>query len=565
MKVKTFHKYYGQHSAGALQLFNLPELRKITDIVDRNKWEKKCLQSANMNNRIQLVEHSCQRGSPIGSQWSFLPRTFFDNASGILHMAEPEHGAGGMAAAAAWRRKNEPNATFYLDEQFENLQASQAKLLLDFGSLFASSLFSNSFKSVFEFQGGLFGKTTSSFHSMITGGLIYRPELWKGACKLSRRISPYIANHLRGGDGPFMKGNRPLSSEMQEAKMVKDLLLSGTKKLESLGRWKSDPKCSASATWNSSAPAVRMLVTSDLTYSEFMTKVETEDAFQTFSEDAGNIVDRHGGWKWNVAFMKGINVKNARLEIRSKPYFKNFPRGFEALILDVMMGSLADLGFVGNPDSTLSNHIYQIRENFARDDLCKVHDRTDVDDGCTPGCPSTEQSGMDINRLAFNFDPHASNQSHHAPVEADSYFEEALPYVRPSTCPAWCLSNVAKKKIPIKHVCNLAECKTCIFPGTEKSCSFGDATPPSPTPAGTCKGWCSTDFDKGKSKNTLCGYAGCTGCIFSDNSSCSGRRARWVQSCEQMNAIECMKAIVDGQCRLQNDGDGRQCTEDNKG
>ena len=65
-----------------------------------------------------------------------------------------------------------------------------------------------------------------------------------------------------------------------------------------------------------------------------------------------------------------------------------------------------------------------------------------------------------------------------------------------------------------------------------------------------CKAWCNVDFNSGKSdKDILCSYSNCAGCTF-DNEACPGRRARWVQSCEQMNAIECMKAIIDGQCKL---------------
>ena len=135
----------------------------------------------------------------------------------------------------------------------------------------------------------------------------------------------------------------------------------------------------------------------------------------------------------------------------------------------------------------------------------------------------------------------------------------------PQGCPEWCVEDVTKGKKPASEVCDMAKCKTCTFPDSEVTCSSDAATPPSPTPApaGTCKGWCSTDFDKGTSTDTLCGFKACTGCVFSDNSSCSGRRARWVQPCEQMSAIECMTAILEGQCMLQSDAVGKRCIDVN--
>jgi hypothetical protein len=75
----------------------------------------------------------------------------------------------------------------------------------------------------------------------------------------------------------------------------------------------------------------------------------------------------------------------------------NTPRGFDSLLLDIMVAVLSDVGFAGNNDSTMSKHVDRIRTEWSRDQLCAAHDATaaeeagglETDPMACPAKPST--------------------------------------------------------------------------------------------------------------------------------------------------------------------------------
>ena len=141
----------------------------------------------------------------------------------------------------------------------------------------------------------------------------------------------------------------------------------------------------------------RLLVVTDLNFEQFVTKVANTTVFKTLTADLQSAVAQ-AGWKFKVAITRNSDdVSKAIEEMESHWFMKNIPSGFSGLLLDIMMATLADFGFTGNPKSTLSKHIAGLRSHYTRDDLCSAHDAHDEFDS---SCSATQPSTMDNDYLS---------------------------------------------------------------------------------------------------------------------------------------------------------------------
>ena len=128
-------------------------------------------------------------------------------------------------------------------------------------------------------------------------------------------------------------------------------------------------------------------------------------------------------------------------------------------------------------------------------------------------------------------------------------------------CNPWCYGNVANNVMSLTEVCQFKSCHGCdSFPDSADTCESINAA--LEKTVGGCMPWCTADYARGtRSKAALCSFSKCQACAY-DGSTCDRRRrARWIQPCEHMSAIECLKGVVDSQCNISEDASPKQCVD----
>jgi hypothetical protein len=269
--------------------------------------------------------------------------------------------------------------------------------MMHFGSLYSPQLFD------------LQSKELAAHH--VAGAIRYRPELWGIACKLSRSISPYISNHVRGNDGPFK--NRKNRAPVETAEFEHYVKHELTTQMDALrARFNQTPCLHTHAQGGGEdvGKVIRLLVVTDLSVDTFVANYASTEWFQTMSNNLAKMVGE-AGWGLKLATTKSsIEVRHAVKEMESKWYMQHMPPGFAQLLLDILLATLADYGFVGNPHSTLTHHIENLREHNTRQELCAAHDAADDHPA---GCTANTRATMDMDDLDLvtNKDPVRDNST----------------------------------------------------------------------------------------------------------------------------------------------------------
>jgi hypothetical protein len=221
---------------------------------------------------------------------------------------------------------------------------------------------------------------------IISRGLIYHQDLWEIPCRIAREISPFATVHVRGGDGPF-KRNKTLSRSFEEefTSVKEELDRSGSV----LCRFASESDCPQGQT-NRTA---RLFVMSDLTWETMMEKFGRP--LTKFSNERSKWAAKHG-WKWSLLATNQASAYQAANDLRFLPRMQvaGEPKHIPGILLDAMLATLSDIGFVGHPKSTLSMHVIEMRRRWSRSQLCAVHDHMSA--VAETWCPSTKPHPYDV-------------------------------------------------------------------------------------------------------------------------------------------------------------------------
>ena len=278
-------------------------------------------------------------------------------------------------------------------DRISELRRIQAGVM-SFGSVFSSRLYDNEFIR-------LFNSTTSST-------LRYRPRFWAPACKLARSLRPYVSVHLRGSDGGFKRGimNAAKGYLGEAASLVANRNTS-----VDIVQTCSDP--SRHCQRCPGKPSVRVLVVTDIKHDQFR---DIARAYLNATNPLAKWARQHG-FRWQVASTvpraerehgNGMHAAHAELLKLLADAFGDGtsagPGGWvssvAALLLDVVLASLADFGFVGTPKSTLSAHIWQLNRGRPAD-MCKALDPEHS--VVNPhNCPFCGESPLDFDHAALS-------------------------------------------------------------------------------------------------------------------------------------------------------------------
>jgi hypothetical protein len=391
--LRAYHSMYKKQMLSALNIFDLPLMSRMAHVVPFEVWESKCVPSGRFVHRAVDNElfNLKRDGYPVSHHCKSRPHNDCNAHKGMLCWGFPhakfDPATGVMQTDLAFKPNTFPplpgtNAA----ESIPTFQQA-TDTILDFGSTFATQLFDMQHQEL------------AAHH--VAAAMRYRPEMWGVACRLSRKVSPYISNHVRGGDSSYQNSKHGVSVETAALNKFRKTLELLTDELKV--RINRAPCPTAKGDKGEVVgKVIRLLVVTDLSLEKFAQSWASTDSFQTLSKELAFMVGKTG-WGWKIAITReSQEVTDAINELQSKWYLKHTPGGFVPLVLDIMMAVLADYGFIGNPRSTLSHHIQDLRDHNTRESLCASHDAVDDYDS---GCPATVKTGMDKETLIHDVLP----------------------------------------------------------------------------------------------------------------------------------------------------------------
>ena len=106
---------------------------------------------------------------------------------------------------------------------------------------------------------------------------------------------------------------------------------------------------------------VRLLAVSDVKLKRFRQLVNARDGHFGDLHRRLSAIANESGWSWAVSLGNPTIFRPQMKALTAKPFMASQPAGTAELLMDIMLAALADVGFVGNPSSTLSIHIDQVR------------------------------------------------------------------------------------------------------------------------------------------------------------------------------------------------------------
>lgn len=367
---KAFMSYRRHHARSYINLAELLDTDRISDrtgvrIYDWWDWHHKCRPQVA---ELWKVDHHCS----TRAKWEPPPDTVFRSNGtaqgtdrGIKHLewvVEDWNTALGPYRIAELRKRPER--------------------LLSFGSMFSVSLYSLRFKELKE--------------GAVDSALVYRREFWGPACKLAEGIRPYLAVHLRGGDGPF---RRRISREVQGYIKAVHAELTGnsTRVAGALARYSDAQQCGGCPAAEPGR-AVRVLAVTDMDPALF--NAAARDHMGPASPGAEWA--RAHSFRWQVATTIAPRLAEAHAEAGGLlgETFGVAATGWRAavaqLLVDIMLASMGDFGFVGHPGSTMSHHIARLSE-LEPSQFCASVTIDPVGFKKRLGCPSCGASTLDYN------------------------------------------------------------------------------------------------------------------------------------------------------------------------
>jgi hypothetical protein len=231
-------------------------------------------------------------------------------------------------------------------EQILHLKEHEA-LMLSFGSIFGWSMWSELWNSIASDQ--------------VSKDILYRRELWQQACTAARPIHPFAAIHIRAGE----KGHEGVfhtSQTMSEQTTYLEGMVS--KGLVELGEQVPSVNGTCEGA-EAKLRKLRLLGISNLDKDHFRAKFQTAGPYNDTSHRLKAVAAKHG-WGWAISLGNPTALASQMVATKSMPFMDNQPTGMFELLMDIMLASLAQFGFAGNPSSTLSIHIHQTRAGIDR-------------------------------------------------------------------------------------------------------------------------------------------------------------------------------------------------------
>lgn len=376
----------GKTGSSSIDLFDTEVLGKIVRTVGWMQWKRQCSRQVG-EARTHLVQHNCR----IVSNHTSGQDVFKWDVPKDVHTGSPALADNQVLGNGPWEEEDlsgMPPGYADFKERLTELRKVNSTLM-HFGTLFPSALYTDGFLGI--------------SHHVVGRYLVYHPSLWEIPCRIARDVAPFATIHVRGGDGKFKRRMHFLKAvHAQIASVATSLSMPQTVQyLDGLAKvhdatFDQASKPGKNGTFacgrKKESKVLRLMLITDMKWGVLGAKMETN--LSAFGENVLRIAGQMG-WSVKTASTRSDAGSAAIDGLQQVPRVQEQHPAFVPLALDIMLGVLADVGFAGSLDSTLSRHVDQMRAAFNRSTLCAAHDAKAFAESEDSVCPGKEKTGFD--------------------------------------------------------------------------------------------------------------------------------------------------------------------------